>query len=247
MKKTASENMSQDERSLLWSFCQAADTLAEKFRRLERAGSLSYSVLASIVGESSQKGLLWYVKDKAHTLFGESEQNDSPGALLDWSLGYIFHECVKLMEDTRLQQAYVVRLDNVTRLYPEHKHFYEQFSEIEKQTRRSIELESNRVTMLIQVSMDLFAEYFSGCVGHRSLARLLFDQEETFKRVFGSRYPHFLQSIYDGAMHLLYIEAGYSLLEAGKIDGARLALLKAQALSTDKEVELFAAQFERFT
>lgn len=234
-------NIEQEERSLLWSFCQAADILYEQFDRLEKAGTLSYSLLRSLIGESSQKGLLWYVKDKAHTLFEDSTRSDSPGALLDWSLGYIFHESVKLMEDTRLQQAYVVRFDKFTQNCPQCAHLFEQFDEIEKQTRRSIAYEAKRLDVLLLATMDLFGQYFSGRINHRPLARLLYDQEALFRRVFRNRYPAFLQSVYADKLYCLYVEAGNSLLEAGKLERARTALAEAMRLSECETVR----QFER--
>ena len=229
----------QDERGLLWSFCQAADILYEQFDRLEQAGSLSYSILSSLIGEPSQKGLLWYLKDKAHTLFESSSQSDTPGALLDWSLGYIFHESVKLTEDTRLQQAYVVRFDKFTQHCPQCVHLFEQLDEIEKQTKLSISYEANRLDMLMRATMDLFGQYFSEQVEHRPLARLLFDQEALFRRVFDNRYETFLQSVYGDKRYCLYVEAGYSLLEAGKVERAKEALAMALELSQCETVKDF--------
>ena len=238
--KTLRNCFEQDERRLLWSFCQAADILYEQFDRLEKAGTLSYSLLSSLIGEPTQKGLLWYLKDMAHTLFEGSEQSDSPGALLDWSLGYIFHESVKLMEDTRLQQAYVVRFDKFAKRCPECVHLFEQLDEIEHQTRRSISYEANRLDMLLRATMELFGQYFSGRAEHRPLARLLFDEEVQFARVFGAGFPAFLQSVYAERPYCLYVEAGYSLLEVGKLDRAREALAKATSLSRCE----FVRQFE---
>lgn len=245
MPKT-SNTIEQDERSLLWSFCQAADILYEQFDRLETAGSLSYSILGSLIGEPSQKGLLWYLKDKAHTLFESSSQSDTPGALLDWSLGYIFHESVKLTEDTRLQQAYVVRFDKFTKHCPQCVHLFEQLDEIEKQTKLSISYEANRLDMLMRATMDLFGQYFSGQDSHRPLARLLFDQEALFRRVFDSRYEAFLESVYGDKRYCLYVEAGYSLLEAGKVERAQEALGNALELSQCKAVRTFEGKIDDF-
>lgn len=235
----SNNTVEQDERSLLWSFCQAADVLYEQFDRLEKAGTLSYSLLSSLIGEPSQKGLLWYLKDKAHTLFESSTQSDTSGALLDWSLGYIFHESVKLTEDTRLQQAYVVRFDKFTKHCPQCVHLFEQLDEIEKQTRQSIAYEANRLDMLMRATMDLFGQYFANRVDHRPLARLLFDQEALFRRVFASRYESFIQSVYGDKRYYLYVEAGYSLLEAGKVERAQEALGKALELSYCEAVAVF--------
>ena len=235
-------NIEQDERSLFWSFCQAADVLYEQFDRLEKAGTLSYSILSSLIGEPLQKGLLWYLKDKAHTLFDSSSQSNTPGALLDWSLGYIFHESVKLTEDTRLQQAYVVRFDKFAKHCPQCVHLFEQLDEIEKQTRQSIAYEANRLDMLMRATMDLFGQYFSGRMDHRPLARLLYDQNTLISRVFGGRYETFLQSVYGDKHHCLYLEAGHSLLEAGKIERAKEALVRALEFSRCELVMAFESK-----
>ena len=83
-------------RDFLRDYCQVYSVLEEQHRRFALSGTLSYAVLRDLVGGDGQNGLFWLLKDSAHHLFRGDEENMA-GMLLDWAVGYAFHECIKLM------------------------------------------------------------------------------------------------------------------------------------------------------
>lgn len=102
-KITRPETVARTECQLFRDFCASVALLMEQFERFDRAGTLSYPALRDLLGEPTNRGPLWRLKDTAHVLFSD---DDLPGQLLDCTLGSIFHETVKLMESTYQSHYY---------------------------------------------------------------------------------------------------------------------------------------------
>ena len=112
-------------RDLLRDYCAVYLALAKQNQRYQRDGSMSYAVLNSLIGTNMSKGVFWRLKDTAHYLFrhpirpGEQEsapdQYEVVGSLIDWCVGYAFHECGKLREDAFQGQHYAIRLIQLAR------------------------------------------------------------------------------------------------------------------------------------
>lgn len=81
-----------------------SDLLAERFRA-QRAEL--WQRLSSLVGSETEKGPLWRLKDLCHLLWPEGDQAGGvSGSLLDWLIGSIFHETMKLKENIYLLNSY---------------------------------------------------------------------------------------------------------------------------------------------
>ena len=93
-------------RDMFRNFCQACGLLDEQFERYDRVGSVDFEQLRDLIGEESFKGLLWRLKDTAHHVFRNDPDDPIEGRFLDWGMGYIFHECIKLKEDSYQQLTY---------------------------------------------------------------------------------------------------------------------------------------------
>jgi len=74
-------------------------TIALRTRLLEQ--------LTAMLGAETCKGLLWRLKDLCHTVWPESErQRNVLGSLVDWLIGSLFHEAMKLKENLYLLNNY---------------------------------------------------------------------------------------------------------------------------------------------
>jgi hypothetical protein len=63
--------------------------------------------LSQMIGTETEKGQLWKLKDLCHQLWPEQEQEyDVHGSLIDWLLGSVFHEAMKLKENIYLLNTY---------------------------------------------------------------------------------------------------------------------------------------------
>lgn len=223
------------ERDVFRDFCLASDSLAQQFERFADTGAVSFSVLRAMVGEPWDKGLLWRLKDKAHHVFLNREGAGLIAQLLDWTLGYIFHETLKLMEDAHQWQYYTPRLSGLVDngFCPVPSGLLETLRVIQRETRESMSRESARLQTLLIHARKLFCLYFTDAGAHRPLARFLHDNNELVRRVFGTDYEEFIRSVYADEPERLHLEAARSLLESARPDAAGAALRAALALNPD--------------
>ena len=63
--------------------------------------------LAAMVGTEQDNGPLWQLKDLCHRIWPqERRREEAQGALVDWLIGSLFHEAMKLKENLYLLAAY---------------------------------------------------------------------------------------------------------------------------------------------
>ncbi len=227
------DNREAFERDVLHDFCLASRELEEQFRRYASAGAVSFPVLRGLVGEPMNKGLLWRLKDKAHHLFRNAEEYTPAGALLDWTLGYIFHESLKLMEDAHQYQYYVPQLAAFQGLEQPGgvAGLLAGLFVIQEQTRESMGRETARLECLFIKARKLFCLYFSGKAGHRPLARLLHDKNALIRDAFQEDYEPLLLAVYGDEPERMHVEAAHSLLESARCEAAAGAVAAALSLN----------------
>lgn len=233
MSQWIKNNREAFERDVLQDFCLAWHELSEQFARMRETGTISFPVLRSLVGDNMGKGLLWRLKDKAHHLLREAEEYTSAGLLLDWTLGYIFHESMKLMEDAHQYQYYVPRLAAFSdqQLPPDVAQLLGNLMQIQYQTEESIKREGTRLEGLFLQCRKLFCLYFADQPGHRPLARLLYDRSELVRDTFQEDYRLLVEAVYGLEPERLYIEAALSLMESARTENSRLAIEHALAVN----------------
>lgn len=232
MKSWVEINREAFERDVFRDFCLVSDSLGQQFERFADTGAVSFSVLRAMVGEPWDKGLLWRLKDKSHHIFLNREGAGVVAQLLDWTLGYIFHETLKLMEDAHQWQFYATRLSGLadSGFCPVPSGLLEALRVIQGETKESMRRESARLQTLLLHARKLFCLYFSGSRAHRPLARFLHDNE-LVRRIFANDYSELIYSIYDNEPERLHLEAARSLLESARTDAARAALRAALNLN----------------
>lgn len=236
-------------RDFVRDYCQVFFILAEQARRFEHDGSMSYSGLRELMGEAMRKGVFWRLKDTAHHLFraspGAGEAGTLPAdwrfaasphpsgdarqrpveALLDWCVGYAFHECAKLKEDAFQRQHYGNRLMQLGRCEGVPTAFYTPLADLADQTMESANRELQRILHVLRHGMALLPAFLEGQGDNRALARWLAREERQAREVFGDQYDSLLRALYGDAPQRLPLLAARELMEAGRSDEA-LALLE---------------------
>lgn len=231
MREWIEKNSEVFERDVFRDFCLASIGLEEQFRRFSENGMVSFSIIQALVGEPLNKGLLWRLKDTAHHVFLAPELQVPEGPLLDWTLGYIFHESLKLMEDAHQKQYYTQRVAgnaDVQRDSPLGE-LMSELAQIQRQTRESMGREVERLRKLLCLSRKLFCLYFEGRADHKPLARFLNDNSDLVSRSFGEDYHKLLYAVYGDHPERMYIEASRSLKESGRFEAAFKAVEAALA------------------
>ncbi len=70
-------------------------------------GEVPFDSIDHLVGTETGKGRLWDLKDRCHALWRDADPKfEMNGCLLDWVLGSIFHEAMKLKENVYMLHYY---------------------------------------------------------------------------------------------------------------------------------------------
>lgn len=203
-------------RDVVRDFCLAAARLEGHFQDYDRTGAVSFPFFDDILGRQNSKGLLWRLKDSAHLLF--RDDNEVLGEYLDWALGYIFHECIKLKEDAYQQMNYKPRFENLQQrmdLPPEEQHLGGELFSVISQTSESIRREVLRVRFILFHCKRMFIRYLPRHAANPLLARLFYLQWQLVEQAFRSYTEELLQTMYAGDLSRLYLLAADSLQNGG--------------------------------
>lgn len=227
-------------RDVLRDFCKAAKALEEQFLRFDRHGSLDFAVLRDLLGEERNKGLLWRLKDTAHHVFRSDRDARLVGQFLDWCVGYIFHETVKLKEDAYQQQTYAPWFRDMQSqdLPREESVICQELYEVLRQTRQSMEREIKRIRFIMYHCRRLFPIYLQPHVGNALLARFLFEEAELVGQVFGEGGRELLRAVYGEESNEMYLLAAQSLRRGGWMEKAAAALARAGSDGEDSDIVL---------
>lgn len=235
-------------RDLVRDYCQVYEGLEEQRRRFDHEGAVSYSSIRDLLGEAMRKGVFWRLKDTAHHLFRNS-QSQTPDkdaillwqysgsrhpdglvsqqpveALIDWCVGYAFHECAKLREDAFQRQHYANRLAQLGRHQGVTAELYDPLRRLGEQTAESSSRELQRILHVLRHGLFLLLRYLEGQEDNTHLARWLVMEEARARAVFADLYDALLSALYGSRPQRLYMLAAWDLLEAGRSEEARCML-----------------------
>jgi hypothetical protein len=232
-------------RDVLRDFCQIASALENHFSDYDATGAVSFHFFDDMLGRQNSKGLLWRLKDTAHLLFRNEERTSYAvfGEYLDWALGYIFHECIKLKEDAYQQMNYKPRFKHLQQgvgLTPEEQHIGSELYAVIRQTSESIEREVRRIRFIIFHCKRLFILYLPLHHENPLLARFLYAQSELVHGVFKGYAEELTRAIYVDGEHRMYALAAQSLEEGGWLDEAAKARRLEQSSAIQKKLDISA-------
>lgn len=272
-------------RDLVRDYCRASIVLAVQERRFARDGTISHAIVRALLGEENSKGVLWRLKDTAHHLFGNGgashaadpgvapapaaaphtaapapsaapkEQMRLAGELVDWCVGYAFHECVKLREDAWQRQHYANRLLSLAAAHngaetaePGEERacasgdtlsaapracavlpdaLLAPLAGLAEQTASSTARELARVRLVLNHGLFLLGIYLETERDNACLARWLAVEAAQAAAAFGPLWPGLLERLYAGADGL-YSLAARDLEAAGRPENARRLLAEAR-------------------
>ena len=226
-------------RDMFRTFCMAAKALEEQFRSFDREGAVAFTILRDLVGQEMDKGLLWRMKDTAHHVFRNDPETPLTGQFLDWGLGYIFHETIKLKEDAYQALTYAPWFLALRgRDLPEAERVVvEELFQVLKQTEESMHREIDRIRFIVSQCRRLLPLYLSRHRENALLARYMFSQNSLVREVFGNDYELLMNSVYGDHPERMYILAAQSLRLGGWVAEASQAVQSAFAInSTDRLV-----------
>lgn len=240
MSKWIRSKLPEFVRDLFRNFCQASLALEEQFQSFDDDGTVNFEVLRELVGDEMNKGLLWRMKDTAHHVFRNDPDNPLAGQFLDWGLGYIFHETIKLKEDAYQKQNYAPWFHELFGgdLQQSEKDITDQLLQILSQTEESMRREIERIRFIIAKCRQLLPYYLTRHRDNALLARFIYARNDMVRSVFSKEYEGLIGAVYGGEPERLYVLASQSLRKGGWIEEARNAVTGGLELRPESSLVL---------
>ena len=173
--------------------------------------------------ESAQVAAL--LRSANNLLPGGADGQRALEAIIDWCIGYAFHECVKLKEDAFQNQHYANRLAQVARHDGVTTDMYNPLRGLVGQTAESSSRELSRISHVLSHGLRMLAQYLVVEKHNTHLARWLASEELSARQAFGSNFVPMLDALYGPEHERLYLLAARDFLEAGRREPA-IALLQ---------------------
>lgn len=219
---------------LFRNFCLIHQELEKEFSFFHQTGEIHFKPLDEILGQEMAQGRLWLLKDTAHLLFRKQPGTPLSGIFLDWSIAYIFHECMKLREDAYQLQTYIPWFQFVQsdpEYSPQEQEVGSNLFRLASQTRESINKEVHRIEFILSESKNILIRYLPHHSKNNVLARFLFEHESRVKDVFQDLYQDLIQGLYGSSPETKYVLAAHHLLQGHWLDMARTAVEHAAEIN----------------
>jgi hypothetical protein len=216
-------------RDLFKFFCQSCEQLELQFASFDHDETVDFGLLRDLVGVEMNKGLLWRMKDTAHHVFRNDPHSQLGGQFLDWAMGYIFHETIKLKEDAYQKQNYAPWFHRLHEgdLSGSEKDITDQFFLVLSQTEESMRREIDRIRFIVDKCRQLLPYYLHRYSDNVLLARYIFSQNELVRAVFRDEYDTLILAIYGNEPERMFILAAQSLRLGGWVEEAAQAVDQA--------------------
>jgi len=251
MSKTWIRNKAPDfVRDVFRDFCLTSRVLENEFKRFDRTGHVDFTAIRDLLGLEMNKGLMWRLKDTAHHLFREYRGGPVEGRFLDWGIGYVFHELMKLKEDAYQEQTYAPAFHYMIEkdMPEEMREISGELAPVLDQTHESIMREITRIRYILRYCRRIFPLYLAAHSDNHLLARFIYKENELVRRIFGEGYLDFIRQVYGVRPEKMYLLAAQSLREGGwfkeaegavqaaerKSPGAKSVLLERENLNNSK-------------
>ncbi|MBU4264078.1 MAG: hypothetical protein KKC76_19675 [Proteobacteria bacterium] len=203
--------------SMLKSFYRTAGGFLQIYQGYLKTGTAPYNEIDKLVGTENRKGCLWQLKDDCHQLWRNGDSSfELNGSLLDWIIGSLFHEAMKLKENIYLFEYYAPLAHDMKGEWRQEiqqfcgvecRRFMERIAHEVDRQMESLGFMFGRAIYLLRTMLPsqkhnpLLVRYF---VEHRDVASELWSEslDEIFKDMFNgvpeSGYCFAAQSYFDG-------------------------------------------------
>jgi hypothetical protein len=209
-------------------------------RTLFKEGKLCFANIEDFVDDRG-KSCLYRLKEMCHELFRNSDEATYKEKLYDITVGYTFHEAMKLRENLYQFEYYKpksdIALNELTS--PERKIVHEIEILTNKAEKRLKEgLKEIRILLkeLAGQLKDLIGLYKNNYL----LPRFIFENEKALTKIYGKKgFKGFLNDMYQGERLLLVFKAANSYLESEYYELARRLFQKVSNLDNKNKKALF--------
>jgi hypothetical protein len=195
-------------RDLVQDFIEAKLYLDMLGHQLQSTNALPYRLLDEWLGSENKKGSLWNLKDQCHNLFRNRSTNANLYEhLFDWTIGSIFHEAIKLKENSYQMETYKPLLEQANcQLNAELARIVRDYFEVIEDARKNLVEEIEQIDHLFSNALLHLIEILPLYRDNILLVRYLLENtKQLSEKVFGKKafnqilrvmFPHGLVSAY---------------------------------------------------
>ncbi|HEX2965312.1 MAG TPA: hypothetical protein VHO84_05985 [Syntrophorhabdaceae bacterium] len=197
-------------------------------------GSLRFSDIDAFVDDKGRSHL-FHLKEMSHELFRNSECATYKEKLYDITMGYMFHEAMKLRENMYQLEYYRPQCDIPLHKMTDHeKRIVHEIGMLvtRAETRLREAFKEIKVLMnqLVEQLRDLMILYKENYL----LPRFVFENEAALRKIYGKRgFENLLNELYSDGRYLLVLKAAQSYLQSQYYETARLLFKKAVHMNND--------------
>jgi tetratricopeptide (TPR) repeat protein len=213
-------------------------------RGLFKAGQLGFTSIEDFVDDRG-KSCLYRLKEMCHELYRNSDDASYKEKLYDITVGYIFHEAMKMRENLYQLEYYKPYCDiAVHDLTEKEKKIVHDINIMIKKAdirlREGLKETRTLLNELVEQLRDLIVAYR----GNYLLPRFIFENERSLVRIYGKKgFKELLGMMYADGRLLLYFNAAQSYLESEYYDLARKLFQKIIRLDSKNRETLFLYRY----
>lgn len=212
--------------------------------------------LTELVGTEKHKGPLWSLKDLCHRVWQQSDHRQyKNGSIVDWLVGSIFHEAMKLKENLYLLNTYgpaAVEIEDLSR--QSISHFSEKTTLVDMVNIQDL---VDRIAVDVSKQMEQIGFLFGQTnyilrmmvpelAENMLVVRLLAEKEELVRRVWGESLESVYRDMFYQGPEYGFCTAGRSYLGGQWYEYALKMYRRALAIDPScDEAVIKAAQLEK--
>ncbi len=203
-----------------------------EFRNLFNTKSISFADIEEFIDDRG-KSYLFNLKEMSHELYRNTGDTSYKEKLYDITIGYIFHEAMKLRENMYLLEYYGPQYDiDILTLSEQEKKTVHEIGILVNKARKKLKEDLKEIKILLNDLIGQLRDLIILYKNNYLMPRFIYENEKSLKNIYGKKgFENLLNSAYADGKHLLVFKAGQSYLESEYYDKARLLFKKAMRLN----------------
>ena len=209
---------------------------------LHRNGQLTFLEMEEFVDDRG-KSCLYRLKQMCHGLFRNTCEAAYKEKFYDITVGYIFHEAMKLRECIYQLEYYkpeYTALVNSSELTPAEKKVIHEFDILINKAERRLAEGLKEVKVLLRELVAHVKDLIKIYKGNYLLPRFILENERSFISIYGKKgYRDLIEDVYEHGRTTLILNAAISYLESEYYQIARSLFRKVMKLDRTNETARF--------
>lgn len=203
-------------------------------KTLYKEGRLCFTNIEDFVDDKGNS-CLFRLKEMCHELFRHSDEANYKEKLYDITVGYIFHEAMKLRENLYQLEYYKPNCEkNICDFTEIEKKIVHELNLLVKKAEKRLKEGLKEVKILLRELVAQLRDLINLYKDNYLLPRFIFENERSLITIYGrAGYKRLLKELYKDGRQILLLKAAKSYLDSEYFDISRGLLRKATLMDKD--------------